>query len=106
MVTAGKRRYSLKSVEQNEVLYSIVVLMFFYIANEVVIKLSVYRLTTIGLSIAGNPNNNDTPTLKVANFLYRHGYQASDDMIEAYTGVTKYEQSRIVQDKKTIIAVG
>lgn len=68
--------------------------------------MTVYRLSAIGVSVAKNPNRNDTNTLKVINWLYRHGYQATDDTLTAYTGVTKYELASIARDKKAIVAVG
>ena len=68
--------------------------------------MTVYRLTRIGLAAASNPNDGSTDALKVVNYLYRHGYQATDDTLTAYTGVTKYELASIARDKKAIQAVG
>ena len=68
--------------------------------------MTVYRLSQIGISAAKNPNRNDTDALRVVNWLYRHGYQASDDTLSAYTGLSKYELAAIARDKKAIVAVG
>jgi len=68
--------------------------------------MTVYRLTGIGQSLGSTPNLNDIPTLKVVNFLRRNGYEATDEMITAHTGVEKYDLSCIAKNVKVIRAVG
>jgi len=68
--------------------------------------IKIYRLTRIGKAAADNPNNNDTPGLQICNFLRKHGYEGSDDLIMQQTGVTGMDLLHTEKVSKAIYVVG